>query len=410
MKVSHPYITFKKKQRQLNSLPTDIQQDITRIEKISVVPTILEIICRSTHMGFAAVARVTDSYWVACGVRDEIGFGLKPGGELKLETTICDEIRQNGKGVIIDHVSEDPQFCDHHTPAMYGFQSYISIPIVRRDGTFFGTLCAIDPKPAKLNTPDVINMFRMYAELISFHLDAAEQLERSQQQLKEEHDIAELREQFIAILGHDLKNPLGAITNSAQLLMRMHTEAKTLRIANLIADCSFRMRGLVDNLLDFARGRLGGGIQVNLNKEERAQIFLQQIISEMESLWPNATIEARFNITHAINLDSKRISQLFSNLLANAISYGKEGCPIIAEANSNQDAFFLAVSNSGERISDSAMPLLFHPFTRGKVEQGREGLGLGLYIASEIAKAHGGELTVSSDDEQTTFSFRMPLN
>lgn len=393
----------------MNSLPTDILQDITRIERISVVPTILEMICRSTHMGFAAVARVTDSHWVACSVRDEISFGMKPGGELKLETTICDEIRQSGKGVIIDHVAEDEHFCSHHTPAMYGFQSYISIPITRRDGSFFGTLCAIDPKPAKLNNPDVINMFRMYAELISFHLDAVEKLERSEHELKAEHSIAELREQFIAILGHDLKNPLGAIINSAQLLMRLHTGEKSLRIANLIADCSFRMRGLVENLLDFARGRLGEGIQLNINREEQAQIFLQQIISEMQSLWPKATIDTRFNITHAVNLDNKRISQLFSNLLANAISYGKEGHPIIAEANSDKDFFSLAVSNSGERISDSAMPLLFHPFTRGKVQQGGEGLGLGLYIASEIAKAHGGELTVSSDDEQTTFTFRMPL-
>jgi GAF domain-containing protein len=123
-------------------------------------------------MGFAAVARVTDDKWIACSVRDEIEFGLAPGGKLKLETTICNEIRQTGEGVIIDHVEQNPRFCGHHTPAMYGFQSYISIPIILNGGAFFGTLCAIDPQPHKLNNPHTISMFKLFAELISVHLNA----------------------------------------------------------------------------------------------------------------------------------------------------------------------------------------------------------------------------------------------
>ena len=91
-------------------------------------------------MGFAAVARVTPDRWVACAVRDEIAFGLLPGGELDVKTTICDEIRDSGRAVIIDHVAEDEQFRSHHTPRMYGLQSYISMPIVLPSGAFFGPL------------------------------------------------------------------------------------------------------------------------------------------------------------------------------------------------------------------------------------------------------------------------------
>lgn len=151
----------------------DIKNDIEAVNRIPMVPKLLEVICRTTGMGFAAIARVTDNKWVACSVRDEIQFGLQPGGELKLETTICHEIRQSGKGVIIDHVSEDKNYCSHHTPAMYGFQSYISIPIIRQDGEFFGTLCAIDPEPHKLNNMQTIEMFKLFADLISFHLHSA---------------------------------------------------------------------------------------------------------------------------------------------------------------------------------------------------------------------------------------------
>ena len=134
-------------------MATDLSADIAAVQGIAAVPRILEVVCRSTGMGFAAVARVTEQRWVCCAVRDEIAFGLAPGGELELETTICHEIRQSHEAVVIDNVAEDAAYCGHHTPAKYGFQSYISMPIILADGTFFGTLCAIDPRPARLNTP-----------------------------------------------------------------------------------------------------------------------------------------------------------------------------------------------------------------------------------------------------------------
>src|SRR4051812_45768883 len=110
---------------------TRLDGDVAAIARIDAVPTILEAVCRTTGMGFAAVARVTEERWIACAVRDEIAFGLGPGGELKVATTICDEIRDSGEPVVIDHVAEDESFCGHSTPALYGFESYISVPIRR---------------------------------------------------------------------------------------------------------------------------------------------------------------------------------------------------------------------------------------------------------------------------------------
>jgi hypothetical protein len=161
------------------SLIAEFGADIVAVQDVAAVPTILEIVCRVTRMGFAAVARVTEDRWVACCVKDDISFGLKPGGELKVETTICHEIRQSGAEVAIDHVSEDRAYCSHPTPAMYGFQSYISVPIVLPNGAFFGTLCAIDPKPARVNTPEVIGTLKMFADLIGFHLDANQRVASS---------------------------------------------------------------------------------------------------------------------------------------------------------------------------------------------------------------------------------------
>ena len=128
-------------------METNIQNDIAALQRIAAVPNILDVVCRATGMGFAAVARVTHDRWIACQVLDNIDFGLPPGGELKVETTLCHEIRQHREVVAIDNVAEDAKYCDHHTPRMYGLQSYISVPIVLPDGRFFGTLCAIDPNP-----------------------------------------------------------------------------------------------------------------------------------------------------------------------------------------------------------------------------------------------------------------------
>jgi signal transduction histidine kinase len=393
----------------LSERTQNIDADIKAIGQIEAVDSILEIICRTTGMGFAAVARVTDDSWVACAVRDEINFGLVPGSELTLETTICHEIRQNHNSVVIDHVTEDPSFRGHHTPAMYGFQSYISVPIFLKNGSFFGTLCAIDPSPANLKNSQTPVMFKMFSELISFHLDAMEKLILSEAQLKEEQQTADLREQFIAILGHDLRNPIGAITNAAQLLVRKNPDELTKKLTTIIQNSSYRMKGLIDNILDFARGRLGSGIIVDYKQQEKVEDILNQVVNELKISWPSRVIETNYEIDVPVMCDETRIAQLFSNLLGNALSHGDPKLPVSIQAFTKSGEFCLVISNPGEQISEATRARLFQPFYRGEVKAGQEGLGLGLYISSEIAAAHSGTLEVSSTAKQTSFTLKMPV-
>src|SRR4051812_44553335 len=175
-------------------------------------------------MGFAAIARVTDDRWITCSVQDNVAFGLKPGDELQIKTTICNEIKQNRRAVIIDNVSEDDEFRDHHTPAMYGFQSYISVPIIRKDGSFFGTLCAIDPKPAKVNTPAIISMFKLFTDLISSHLGVFDELTETEAYLQNEIKTTQLQKGYnkelklanekLASAQKDLEVSIGQLTES----------------------------------------------------------------------------------------------------------------------------------------------------------------------------------------------------
>jgi len=120
-------------------------------------------VCAMTGMGFAAVARVTQDRWIACHVLDKIEFGLEPGSELRIKKTICDEIRDSGIGVIIDDVDGDEHWRTHPVPIIYGFKSYISLPILLPDGSFFGTLCAIDPLPRAISTSQAVAVMTAFA-------------------------------------------------------------------------------------------------------------------------------------------------------------------------------------------------------------------------------------------------------
>lgn len=249
--ISRPALTYSKRmQSPQPKMLEGFQPDVERVSSIESVPTILDVVCRSTGMRFAAVARVTEDRWVACSVLDKIDFGLKPGGELKVETTICHEIRQSREPVIIDNVAEDDVWCRHPTPAMYGFQSYISMPIILADGSFFGTLCAIDPRPARLKTPETVGMFRLFAELIAKNLDAKLKLAVTESALLEERAAAELREQFIAVLAHDLRNPMRSISSLLSLLVKKTPlDQETVTMTRLMRDSASRMLALIDNLL-----------------------------------------------------------------------------------------------------------------------------------------------------------------
>lgn len=150
----------------------ELAADAVRDGDDDLIRAILVEVCRITHTGFAAVARVTEDRWIACQVADQVEFGLKPGDELEIQKTICNEIRQCGKEVVIDHVGADPEWRTHPVPAMYGFQAYASLPIFLNDGSFYGTLCTLDASPRALSARATIGVLRRHADRIGELLSA----------------------------------------------------------------------------------------------------------------------------------------------------------------------------------------------------------------------------------------------
>jgi signal transduction histidine kinase len=392
-------------------MTAEYAQDIAAVGQISAVPIILRIMKNMTGMRFAAVARVTESQWITCAVDDSIAFGLKPGDELPLASTICNEIRDHRQPVIFGHASEHPLYRSHHTPKTYGLESYISLPLVLANGEFFGTLCAIDPQPADLSDVNTLDTLTLFAQLIASNLDLQLKLHSSQDALVDANESARLREQFMAVLGHDLRTPLSAIRMSADLLDVKITGKREKSLIAAIRASSKRMGALIEDVLDFARGRLGGGIPVKRLLVDDLQRVWHAVIDEVVASNPNVLLQKSLDIPAGIFCDPLRLSQLLSNLLSNAVIHGSRESPIEVHAYVEQGELVLMVLNQGKAIPTGLLSLLFQPFSRSEAGQRGEGLGLGLYIAAQIVEAHHGTLTVSSDAAQgTRFTARLPAS
>jgi len=386
----------------------NLLNDIAEIGRIEAVPRILETVAHITGSRFTAIARVTETTWTACATLDTLGFGLVPGGQLVLETTICDEIRQSPTSVVFAHASAHPLYSKHHTPRIYGLESYASVPIHRPDGSFFGTLCAIDSSPGNFDEAHVRRSMELLADLVGNYLDKEDRLLEAETALTDAQRVSDLRDQFIAVLGHDLRSPLQAISVAADSLEMEATSERQQQMLAHIASGVTRMDGLINDVLDFARGRLGGGIPISLRESHSLQADLERVAAEVAIATGRQDISVQMQIEGSVVCDPSRLSQLLANLLTNAAQHGERSAPVTLRVHAASNALTLDVHNAG-CIPSERLGNIFSPFSREQGELPRPGLGLGIYIASEIARSHGGTLDVASTEGAgTLFTFQMP--
>lgn len=389
----------------------EIARDVAAVGKLQAVPTLLEVLCDLTGMRFAAVARVSESTWTACAVKDEINFGLIPGGQLDLETTLCIESKRSNAPIVIEQASSDPRYCNHHTPKLYKIESYVSVPIVLASGRYFGNLCAIDPAPAKVADPKILRVFTRFAALIAMQLDSETARQEDRSALRGAHADSELRDQFIAILGHDLRNPLQAVYSAGALLEKKVTDPTLKGVAARIKVSVKRMSSLISDVLDFARARLGDGMGVRVEEVEDIDAGLNAVVREFQDGQPDRQIVANISVTRKVRCDLGRVQQVASNLIGNALKHGAPEGPVKVSAQAEESDLVLNVWNAGDPIPPEDLDKICEPFWRHNSTGNREGLGLGLYICSQIVRAHGGTLSVTSSQERgTSFTARLPLD
>jgi sigma-B regulation protein RsbU (phosphoserine phosphatase) len=293
---------------------------------------------------------------------------------------------------------------------MQGFFNEFAIEMVTGDGKPVQMICnALEGRDAS-GKPLFIRLALLKAtDRRRYEQELLAAREAAKTSLASERETSELREQFIAVLGHDLRNPLASISAGARILGRTAQTEKEHQVVAMMQTTVMRMADLIDNVLDFARGRLGGGITLERDARGPLEPVLHQVIDELRLSSPGRQIEAEYAIESPVDCDRTRIGQLASNLVGNALTHGASNQPVRVRAVTEDGLFKLSVANGGEPIPEAAMDKLFEPFFRGQVRASRQGLGLGLHIAAQIAKAHDGALTVTSNTEETRFTFVMPL-
>lgn len=224
--------------------------------------------------------------------------------------------------------------------------------------------------------------------------------------------VDQSRELFVATLGHDLRAPLNAIMLSAQVVARSgQLDDENAAIASRIPVFVNTMTNMIHDLLDFTRTRLGSGIPVSPAPADLNGIF-KDVLAEFSAAHPERILRFASEGNIRGEWDAARLRQVLSNLIANALQHGDAGGEIEVAATGTGPDVLVTVKNQGPAIPPATLPTLFDPFVRAvttvRPDNGRGGVGLGLFIAREIVTAHSGAIEVASDAAGTVFRVRLP--
>lgn len=430
----------------MNSLPDELLEDINDISSLDIVPTMLNVLCQTTGLGFAAVARVTDEHWIICAANDTIDFGLGKGSQLDVTTTLCNELKVTAQPLVLCNVDDDAIYGTHKTPLTYGFKSYVSVPIFRKDGRYFGSLFAIDPQPKPFNTEAVSGMLTLFAQLISLNLSTNEQIKLNEIQyfkdrafinaleVKAQERTKELRdnndalarsnkelEAFAYISSHDLQEPLRKI----QTLSSMITERESGRLSetgqdyfNRIRNAAGRMQSLINDLLAYSRVDMAERSFKDTDLTEIVRQVREDLAEELQK--HRAIIEVGEMCT--LKLIPYQFRQLLQNLFTNSIKFANPtvaphitiSCRRVTASlpGYRKDTLFhqITVADNGIGFEQQYADKIFTLFQRLNDRKLYSGTGIGLAIVKKIVQNHHGYITASGSPNQgATFTIYLPL-
>lgn len=423
------------------SLSPDIQHDIQHIQQINIIPTVLESLSTTLGLGWTAVSRVTDNQWIACSVKDELGFGLGPGDQIPFEDTFCKSVRNSGNLVVMDDAPNDETYCEHPIPKKFGFRAYLSFPITLPDGTFFGTLCGLDPESKKMNTPSVRKMFKLYSDLIGYHVyhqrELAAQLNSGEVTVPEElpqHLAAQMNfissleknvvetvqdlvaqniliermrddlQRYTSISSHQLQEPLRKIQVISSLILDREADTldpKSRKYFKRITKSATRMRDLIDALISYTQTAFQHGHFKSSSLEELLLKASGSLTHEIEST--NATIELNGEVN--LNVNEAQFQMLLEQVIGNSIKFAHpdrdpkiiiEGRQISHDFSSesvqalNRGYCQVSITDNGQGFEPKSADEMFGLFRTIPGPGSKHGSGAGLAIAKKIVENHQG--------------------
>ncbi|RED00603.1 GAF domain-containing protein [Ectopseudomonas oleovorans] len=383
------------------SQPSSTVESVELLTSLDSVAALLRVVCDISGLGVATVAEVTEQRWIACAVEDRIAFGLQPGAELDLESTLCNHVRSSHDAVIISDVTQNPTYCDHPAPGLYGWKSYLSVPVFRPNGTFFGTLCAFDPQPApRLEQRPVIDTLDGFARLLGELLAREEQRREASPGARGDLDLTPLREQLLVLLEEDLQRPLQALAKeaSADAAQAQRLQVEAQRLAERSAAAA-----------DFVRVRLGHGLPLKLTLVEGVNERLTNLLATLQARFPDQTLGSELpELPAAVRLDLPRLLQAMGALLEWVASRNPAGGTLLLRGELDERCYRLAVESRTAVVDPGSLSQVFQPALTEATPEQPARLELSLYLAQEVARGHGGSLVARQENGRLRFILTLP--
>jgi signal transduction histidine kinase len=283
-----------------------------------------------------------------------------------------------------------------------GPRSAVILPLKAR-GRTLGVINLASMAPGRMTRPSVVAVAQGVADRAAIAIDNARLYQEAREAVK-------VREDVVAIVSHDLRNPLNAISLSAStLIKREELDERTAKAAARIYSAADRAHRLIRDLLDFTQARVGG-IPVSPRPVVPGELA-RQVVEEIQSAYPERRLELRVEEEGRVNADPDRLAQVMANLIGNAVQHSPGGTTVRMVVRGEGDGVLFAVNNEGAPIPADQLPALFEPFQQGREKRrGAAGsLGLGLFISRQIVEAHRGRIEArSSAGEGTTFTVWLP--
>lgn len=383
----------------------ELDHGVLAVSQTRATKHILEIIRSQTGMRVVGLAWVREDHWRACAVLDDVGMGLKAGDELDVDTTLCKDVMREGKAIVFNDAHADPVLREHPTPKLYNFRAYSSFPVLLYGGRYFGNLFALDPEPRDASSDKSQATFAACANMLGKLIDDEIENQRTQERLRAAEDVGTAREHFLAVVAHDLRNPLQTIKAASALLTRGADPAK---VGRRLSASAVRMTRLIDDLVDFTKGRAGSLITVQRTPHADLAESMEAVVDEFRDSHVDREFRSSLQFDGVVVCDVLRLQQLLSNLLGNAVAYGRKDSPVVVEGYRKSERIIVSVANWGDIIPQDTVARMFDPYFQGPASAGTS-MGLGLSICTQIAKAHGGTLSVISNAESgTRFELSFP--
>lgn len=351
------------------------------VDTIRDMQGVLHAVTEATGLDTAIFSRIERERWCAQAVLDRGGFGIQPGDIHRLSEMMCHQVRLALAPIAVCDLPHDGRFQNHPTYRKFGARAYIGVPVQFDDGTFVGTLSALS-RQARPGADSAVPLMTLLGQLIAHELQLVDQARHTEDRLTREQSTAEERERFLALVAHDLRNPLSAIRLNAELLAKQagpEQRAVTERILAVTA----RMCRLIDDLLDLSRGRLGSGVVIRLRQVEPGP-FLSARLAEIRTANPGVALVVEQSELPARTdaWDPDRVAQILDNVVGNAIQHGEQE-PVQVWIRVNGDNCEIDVINGGPAIPDD--------------------------ISHQIALAHGGDITAKTREGHTCLRVTLPL-